>query len=123
MEVSRFVEHETVAVTEDVGREPTAQAEATSAEDWRETALNECLASLEVLTCNRQLGFFCEFPHSRDVNCSVRSTHDERSTFLKSSVSIAHRRSDVLAVVSLHSGFQVGQMIVDLFVNWNVDFG
>ena len=36
-EVSGLIEHETVAVAEDIGREPAAQTEATSADDGSET--------------------------------------------------------------------------------------
>ncbi len=48
-EVGGFVEHETVAVAEDIGREPAGKAEATGADDRSEARLNESLACLEVL--------------------------------------------------------------------------
>ena len=123
MEVSGFVEHETVAVTEDVGREPTCKAEATSTDDGSKTGLNECLTCLEVFTGDRHFGLFSEFPHCRDVDSCVRSTHDEGSAFSQCCVSVAHRRSDVLFVVGFHCCFESCKSAVNVHIYRNVDFG
>ena len=89
-EVGWLVEYETVAVTQDVGREPTAHTEHAGADDRSETTLNESLASLEVLTCDGHLSLVAQLPHCWDVDCSVRSTHDEWAVLLECCISIAH---------------------------------
>ena len=50
VEVGRLVEHKTVAVAEDVGREPTAESEVTHFQDWSKTTLDKRLSGLKVLT-------------------------------------------------------------------------
>ena len=82
-EVCGFVEHETVAVAEDVGREPAAQAKAAGADDGSEARLNEGLAGLEVLAGDGHLGLLGEFPHCGDVDCSMASRPDVPSVFLQ----------------------------------------
>ena len=106
VEVGWLIENETVAVAQNVGREPSVQTEASGADDRSETTLHQGLTGLEVLACDRHLGLLCEFPHGWNVNCCVRSTHDERSTLGKGSVGVAHGWSDVLVVVSLHRSFE-----------------
>ena len=122
MEVGRFIKYKTVTVAKNVSREPTIQTKATSANDRSETALYKSLTSLEVLTSDRHLCLFGKFPHSRNINGSIRSTHDERSTFCQCCVSVAHRWSDMLTVVCLHCCFEGSQCSMDFHINWHVDF-
>ena len=106
VEVGWLIENETVTVAQNVGREPSVQAQAAGADDRSETTLHQGLTGLEVLACDRHLGLLCEFPHGWNVNRSIRSTHDERSPLGKGSVGVAHGWGDVLAVVSLHRSFE-----------------
>ena len=99
------------------------ETEATSADDRSETALDESLTSLEVLTSDRHLGLLGELPHSGDIHCGVGGAHDERSTLGEGCIGIAHRRSNMLAVVGLHGSLKVGKMIVNLLAYGYVDLG
>ena len=123
VEVCWLIKNKTIAVAKNVGREPTIQTKATSTDNRSKTTLYKSLASLEVLTCDRHHGLFCQFPHSRNINSCVWSTHDERSPLNQSCISITHGRSNVLTVVSLHSLFKSCQCAVYLLVLRNVDFG
>ena len=123
MEISWFIENETITVAENIGREPAIQAETTGTDDRSETTLDKSLTCLEVLTGDRHLGLLCEFPHSRNINSCIRSTHDERSTFCQSSISVAHGWSYMLAVVSLHCSLKCCQCTMNLHIYRNVDFG
>ena len=123
VEVGWFIENETVSVAQNVGREPSVQAQAAGADDRSETTLHEGLTGLEVLACDRHLGLLGKFPHGRNVNRSIRSTHDERSTLGKGCVSVAHGWGDVLAVVGLHRSLESCQCAVNLHIHRYVDFG
>ena len=122
-EVSGFVEHEAVAVAENVGREPAVEAEAACADDGSEARFNEGLAGLEVLACDGHFGLFGEFPHGGYVDGGVGGTHDEGSAFGEGCVGVAHRGSDVFAVVGLHCSFESFESVVDVFVYGHVYFG
>ena len=122
MEVCRFVEHQSVAVAEDVGREPSGKSQATCADNRSKTRLHQRLSRLEVFSCNRHLGLFGHFPHRRNVYGGVRSTHDERRAFRQGRIRIAHGRSDMLAVVCLHRLFQGFQCSVHFFAYRHIDF-
>ena len=88
-EVGGLVKHEAVAVAQDVGREPAVQTEHAGADDGSETALNEGLAGLEVLTGDGHMGLLGHLPHGGDVDGGVGSTHDEGAILGQGGVSIA----------------------------------
>ena len=116
-EVCRFVQHEAVAVAQDVCREPSVQTEASRADDGGESALYKRLSSLEVLSGYGHFGLFGHFPHGWYVHCGVGGSHDEGGSFGQCCVGIAHGGSHVLAVVCLHGGLEVGKAVVYVFVH------
>ena len=122
-EVGGFVEYEAVAVAEDIGREPSVQAEAACADDGGEAGFNECLTGLEVFAGDGHLGLFGQFPHCGDVDGGVGSAHDEGCAFFESCICVAHRGGYVLFVVSLHGCFEGGECVVYFFVYGDVNFG
>ena len=122
VEVCRFVKYKTVSVTENISREPSWQSKAACTYYRSETRFHKCLSGLEIFTGNRHLSFFSHFPHSRNINCSIWSTHYERSTFCKSCVCITHRRSNMFTVIILHCFFKSCKCSVYLFINWNINF-
>ena len=116
MEVCRLIEHQTVTIAQDIGREPSIQSEASGTDNRSKTTLYKSLSRLEVLAGNRHLGLLCEFPHSRNIYSSIRSTHNKRSTLGQCSISVAHRRSDVLTVVCLHCSLKSSQRAMDFHI-------
>src|SRR5574344_855848 len=102
MEICWFIKDKTVTMTEDGSREPTIKSNTTCSYNRCETTFYKSLTSLKVFTCNRHLCLLCQFPHCRNVNSSVRSTHNKRSSLRKCGISIAHRRSYMLAVIIFH---------------------
>ena len=122
VEVCWLIQYKSVTVAKNVGREPSAQTEATSTDHRSKSTLYQSLTSLEILTGNRHLGFLCQFPHSRNIHSCIRSTHDKRSTLCQGSISIAHRWSNMLTVVSLHRLFQSSQCAMNLLIYWYIDF-
>ena len=123
MEVGRLVEHEAVAVAENVGREPTVQPQAARADDRGESALHQRLSGLEVLAGDGHLRLFGQFPHGGDVHRGVGRTHHEGRAFGQGGVGITHRGRDALGVVGLHGRLEVGQTVVHRFVHRHIDFG
>ncbi len=122
-EVSGLVEHQTVAVAEDVCREPSGQTEHAGADDGCKAGFNQSLAGLEVLAGDGHAGLLREFPHGGNVHRGVGSAHDEGTSFCKSSVCVAHGGSDVFLVVGLHGCFEIGELVVHLLVNGHINFG
>ena len=90
MEVGRLIEHESVAVAKDVGREPATESKVTHLQYRSKTTLDERLSRLEVLAGDRQLLFLGQLPHRRNVDGGVGGSHDERSVFLQGSIGVAH---------------------------------
>ena len=111
-EVGGLVEHQSVTVAEDVGREPTAQSETASTDDRSEATLHQCLTRLEVFAGNGQAKFLRHLPHGRNIDSGVRCAHDKRSTLCQCCVCVAHGRSDILAVVSLHGCLKMSERVV-----------
>ena len=70
-EVGGLIQYETVAVAQDVGREPTIQTEHTGADDGSETALHQSLASLEVLAPAMGICFFSASSHMAGISTVV----------------------------------------------------
>ena len=102
LEVVRIIEHFTVAVTEDIGREPTVHTQHTGFEHRSQYGFHQCLTTLEVFTGDRYILLFREFPHSRSIHTQVRSTHYERSVFCNSSIRVTHTRRNHVCIVFLH---------------------
>ncbi len=122
-EVGWFVQHQAVAVAQDVGREPAAQSQAACADDGRETGLDQRLTRLEVLAGDGHSGLVGQFPHCGDVHCGVGSAHYEGSALRQCGVCVAHRGGDMLLVVSLHGNLQGGQRAVHLLVDRHIYLG
>ena len=106
LKVVRIIQHFTVTVTEDVGREPTVHTQHTSLEHRSQYGFHQCLTALEVFTGDRNILLFREFPHGRSIYTQVRSTHHKRSIFCDSSVCITHTRRDNFCVVIFHCFLQ-----------------
>ena len=121
VEVLGFVEHQSVAVAQDIRREPAVQAETAGADDRSKARLHERLTRLEVLTRNRHPHTFRQFPHGRDIHSGVRCAHDERCPFGEGSIGIAHGGGDTRAIVGLHGGFEVAEMIMDSRLDRHID--
>lgn len=79
VEVGGLVEHQSVAVAEDVGREPATQSETARADDGRKATLDERLSGLEILAGDGHAGLLSQLPHGGYVDRGIGGTHDEGS--------------------------------------------
>ena len=120
-EVGGLVEHQAVAVAEDIGREPAGETEAAGTDDGGEAGLHESLTGLEVLAGDRHLGLFGKLPHGGDVDSGVGCAHDEGAALGEGGIGVTHRGSDAVLIVGLHGGLESGERSVNLLVDGNVN--
>ncbi len=106
VEVGRLVEHQAVAVAQDIRGEPAVEAQAARAQNGGEARLDERLTRLEVLAGNGHAHPLGHRPHGGDVHRRVGSAHDEGTTLKQSGPGVAHRGGDAHAVVGLHGSLQ-----------------
>ena len=83
LEAVRVVEHLAVAVAEDVGREPAADAEHARLQAGRDDRLHQRLAGLEVLAGDRRLRLARERVSGREIDGEVRRAVGVGDAFLQ----------------------------------------
>ena len=78
-----IVQDFSVAIAENVRREPAGDAEHPRLESGRDQRLHERLAGLEILAADGQLAFASEFEQRRDVGGQVRRAIRKRDSALE----------------------------------------
>jgi len=121
VEVCRLVEHQSVTVSKDIGREPSVQSEVAHLEDWRESRLHQCLTGLEILAGDGHTGLLGQFPHGGNVYRGVRCAHDKGASLGERCVCITHARCHMLAVIILHGLLERGDGAVEFLLIGHID--
>ncbi len=92
-------------------------------DDRRKATLDECLSGLEILAGDGHAGLLSQLPHGGYVDRGIGGTHDEGGTLCQRRIGVAHRGSDVLAVVGLHGSLEGFERAMHLHVDRHIDFG
>ena len=100
LERLRIVEHLAVAIAEDVGRVPPADAEQARLQAGRDDRLDQRLPRLHVVARERRAGARGELQHRRHVRGQVRRGVGERNALAQRGVRVHHaRRNRVVALL------------------------
>ena len=111
-----MLNHLSVTVTKDIGREPSLNTQQAGAECGCKGTLHHGLAALEILAYNRQTLFLGELKECGNIYAHIWSTHNERATLHKCGVCINHAWRQMFAVIGLHGSLKAGKCAVNLFV-------